>query len=119
MDADCCCPALAGWPKRGDAVTTLPISLEYPIDARALAEAARALVSEGLWPVAIRKDIEAEIYWIAFHGVDQADAGQLLAAYAPGKRRGNWRAWLWVALLCLMLAVALGLLAVALGWVTL
>ena len=100
-------------------MTALPLSLEYPIDARALVDAARALVSEGLWPVAIRKDIEAEIYWVALSQVDQTDAGAILAAYAPGKRRGNWRAWLWVALLCLMLAGAVLMLALALGWVQL
>ena len=100
-------------------MTTLPISIEFPIDDRALVDAARALVSEGLWPVAIRRDLETPVYWVALAQADQADAGQLLAAYAPGKRRGNWRAWLWVALLCLMLAVAVGLLAVALGWVQL
>ena len=98
---------------------SLPISLEYPIDANNLAEAVRGLLAEDLWPVAIRRDLETAVYWVALAQPDQADAGQLLAAYAPGKRRGNWRAWLWVAVLCLMLAVALGLLAVALGWVQL
>ena len=98
---------------------TLPISLEYPIDANSLAEAVRGLLSEDLWPVAIRRDLESPVYWVALAQTDQADAGQLLAAFAPGKRRGNWRAWLWVVVLCLMLAVAVGLLAIAVGWVTL
>lgn len=100
-------------------MTTLPISFEFPIDANSLAEAVRGLLSENLWPLGIRRDPEAEIYWVALAQPDQADAGQLLAAYAPGKRRGNWRAWLWVALLCLMLAVAVGCLALAVGWVQL
>ena len=97
----------------------LPISIEIPVDERALAEAVRGLLSEGLWPLGIRRDPATPVYWFALAGVDQTDAGAILAAYAPGKRRGNWRAWLWVALLCLMLAVAVGLLAVALGWVQL
>ena len=97
----------------------LPISIEYPIDDRALVDAARALVSEGLWPVSIRRDLESPVYWVALAQPDQADAGQLLAAYAPGKRRGNWRAWLWVAVLCIMLAGAVLMLAMALGWVRL
>ena len=100
-------------------MTTLPISIEFPIDARALADAARALVSEDLWPVAIRRDLESPVYWVALAQPDQADAGQLLAAFAPGKRRVNWRGWAMVLVLVLVLAVAVGLLAMAMGWVTL
>ena len=98
---------------------SLPISLEYPIDANSLAEAVRGLLSEDLWPVAIRRDLETPVYWVALAQPDQADASAILAAYAPGKRRGNWRAWLWVAVLCIMLAGAVLMLAMALGWVRL
>lgn len=100
-------------------MTALPISFEFPIDARALVDAARALVSEDLWPVAIRKDLEAEIYWVALAQTDQVDAGPILADFAPGRKRGNWRGWLLVLVFVLVLAGAVGLLAVALGWVTL
>ena len=93
-------------------MNTLPISLEFPIDAGALADAARVLLSENLWPVAIRRDIEAEIYWVALAQPDQAAAGQLLSPFAPGRKRGNWRAWLMVAFVVALLIFCLAVVAV-------
>ena len=96
-------------------MTYAPFVMEFPIDAGALADAAHALTRADLWPLAIRRDRADDVYWVTVDQAAQNDAAALLAAYAPGRKRGNWRTWLLVAFVVALLVFCLAVLFVVGG----